>query len=232
MIDHGKRGSIRKLLASIAGFASVASVHGQTSAEEEDAREVAKLYSTKPIRVKMQDHQYVIPANYFSPKGRDEPDEMDAPAGFGFFLFLPDYNGYTQENWRNQFIRRLIQVVDVNPDARYHKSEIIFESMKRSLEPAPSVEAHGLKGHFWRNRQNRGVYWIGRRSNGEFFLLQTSLAPGEQPPDVDFSPTCRTGYFSDAEGLFISYHYSQDHMAQWRQIDDAIWAKLHSWRTA
>ena len=203
-----------------------------SAAEEEEARQVAKLYSTKPIRVRMQDRQYVIPANYFSPMERDEPDEIDAPAGFAFFLFLPDYNGYTRENWRHRFARRLIQVVDVNLNARYHKPEIIFESMKRSLEPDPSVEAHGLKGHFWRNRQNRGVHWTGRRSNGEFFLLQTSLAPGEQPSDADFSPTCRTGYFSDAEGLFISYHYSQDHMAQWRQIDDAVWAKLHSWRTA
>src|SRR5687768_6145598 len=57
-------------------------------AEQSEARKVEELYSTKPKRVFMGRREYLIPANYFGPKERNEPDTFHAnnERGFGFFL--------------------------------------------------------------------------------------------------------------------------------------------------
>lgn len=60
------------------------------AAEEQDAKEVELLYSTKPIRVHIPGREYVIPVNYFYQKGKNEPNTFDATKnGFGFFCFSP-----------------------------------------------------------------------------------------------------------------------------------------------
>jgi hypothetical protein len=46
---------------------------------------------------------------------------------------------------------------------------------------------------------------------------------------VVVNPSCQAQYYSAAEDLHIVYRYSQHHLPQWREIDDAIWAKLHKW---
>jgi hypothetical protein len=201
-------------------------------AEEQDVLEVELLYSTKPVRVQMNQREYSIAANYFGPKQRDEPAVFDAGEnGFGFFLFLPDYGGYTKENWRDPFDRRRIDVISVkavDTNSKRDDPRAQFHRLRPLLEQSPSFKLYGLEGY--RSRGARGrVTWAGTRSNGEFFFLQSSLEPGEQGSGIA-NPLCITRYYSEAEKLHISYFYSQDHIAKWQEIDDAIWAKLRSWR--
>ena len=220
-------------------------------ADEREAREVEKLYSTKPIRFRMAGQQYVVPANYFTYKGRDEVDTGNSE-GFGFFLFLPDFGGYTKENWRDQFDRRRIYVLEVKPvdknamipyslggyvkaePANYGEPRAQFQNIRALLEEIPSFKLYGLEGYRRKGagaRGTPGVTWTGTRSNGEFFFFNSSLAPGEPLRPGLTNPVCQTQYYSEQEDLFISYFYSQDHIAKWREIDDAIWEKIHSWRT-
>ena len=72
-------------------------------ATEGEAERVNRLYSVKPVRVVVGSKQWTIPANYFGPKGAERPDTFVADKYFGFVLFLPDYGGYTRENWRDPF---------------------------------------------------------------------------------------------------------------------------------
>jgi hypothetical protein len=221
-------------------------------AREDEARDVEQLYSTKPIRVRMAERKYVIPANYFGPKQRDEPDtaEIRGDQGFGLFLFLPDYGGYTKENWQDRFDHRLITVLRVSAvdknaiapisgggservkPANYGEPKARFRNVRRSLEDVPSFKLYGLEGYRWKGGEHRasGVTWTGTRSNGEFFFFESNLAPGESAPYADHNSLCQTQYYSELEDFFIAYFYSQDHISRWREIDDAIWAKLHGWR--
>lgn len=219
----------------------------RSRAENEDAREVEQLYSTKPIRFRMAGREYSVPVNYFTPKGRNEV-EWGESKGFGFFLFLPDFSGYTMENWRDQFDKRLIKVLQLSPvnknamipvlgggleritPAGYGEPKARFESHRRSLEEKPSFKEYGLEGYRWRNRQLDGVTWVGTRSNGEFFFFESSTAPGDPPRLGISNPICQVQYYSEQEALFINYRYSQEHIAKWKQIDDAIWARIHSWQ--
>jgi hypothetical protein len=201
---------------------------------EEEAAEVAEQYSSKPINVKLGSHSYRIPANYFGPKGRDQDEKFDAEqAGyFGFSLFLPDYGGYTRDNWRNKFDPRLITVLRVQlaplSPARYYEPRAMFDGMRPSLETAPSLRYYGLEGY--RPKYGRDqVTWTGTRSNGEFLFFRCHLAPGDSPQPGIVFPFCDVRYYSEKEQLVISYRYPNANFSKWREIDDAIWAKLHTW---
>jgi hypothetical protein len=219
-------------------------------AAEQEARQVASLYSTRSIRFTFGKHRYEVSANYFGPKDFQDWPKKPTIDGFGFFLFRPDYAGYTKENWRDPFDRRKITVVwieqveknaigiftdgtrrPLSPDR--FDPRVRFESA-RSLLEEKSVQLYGLTVYRNRGGDNTpGAVWAGHRSNGEFFWFRSSLAPGQAkrngyPPN----PLCDVRYYSEKEDLSIVYRYSQDHVADWREIDDAIWAKIHQWRVA
>jgi hypothetical protein len=222
-------------------------------AREEEAKAVERLYSVRPIRFALGKHTYEIPANYFGPK-----DLRDWPTGskverFGFDLFRPDYGGYTKENWRDPFDRRKITVVSLNEVNKYaigrftdgtrrplspdrFDALVRFERIRSSLE-TQSSELHGLTVYSYKAFRDGsvrpGAVWAGHRSNSEFFWFRTSLAPGQPkrngyPPN----PQCDVRYYSEQEDLEIVYRYSQVHVADWREIDDAVWTKIRQWRVS
>jgi len=215
-------------------------------AEEEEARDVERLFSIKPIRVRMGGREWLIPANYFGPKGRDKPDSLDLDY-FGFHLFLPDYRGFDKENWRDPFDSRQIHVFDVSSvdktqmipasgggtklitPAQYGDPQAQFANSRSSLEAHPSLRANGLVGYRDLNPDSP-IVWTGTRSNGEFFFFSATLAPGERPSPGRSNPLCQADYYSEKEDLRVAYRYSQQNFAKWLAIDGAIWAKLHQWR--
>ncbi len=219
-------------------------------AEEAEASEVERLYSTRPVRFTFAGHKYAVPANYFAPKDDRYEGLNTESKGFGFYLFLPDYGGYTKSNWQDPFDRRKITVTGIeqvekiamgtftdgsrqplSPDR--FDPRVTFERSKSRLEDK-SVQLYGLT--VYRNRggdNSPGAVWTGTRSNGEFFWFRSSLAP-RQPKQDGYppNPQCDVRYYSEKEDLAIVYRYSQDHVAKWREIDDAIWSKIRGWRVS
>lgn len=218
-------------------------VEGMRRAREEDIKAVEALYSTKLHRVLLGDLEYQFPINYITPRGRDEPNTFVATNyGFGFYLFLPDFGGYTKQNWRDQFDLQLITVSRVrrfNPgktkndaierSSRHGDPWESYQVLKQFYRDTPSFKSYGLEGYKSRG-QNSRVLWTGQRSDGDFVFLLTSLAPGVAPKPGITNPQCVVRYLNRKDGLYIDYRYSQDHLEKWRDVDDGIWAKLNSWR--
>jgi hypothetical protein len=219
-------------------------------AEQQEQEQVERLYSTKPIRVLLGKREFRVPANYFSPKKRNEPDRfVPDESGFGFSVFLPDYGGFTKENWRQGWFHpdliKVTQLKLVDKDALVTSSDgkkrpqrpemwgdpvAGYRNLKRLFEEVPAFNIHGLEGYRrGGGGATPGVLWTGHRSNGEFFVLQTTLEPGQQPLPGRYS-FASTQYYSEQEDLFIAYRYPQPRLEMWREIDAAIWSKLHSWR--
>jgi hypothetical protein len=161
---------------------------GGRYAVEGEQRQVEIHYSTKPRRVFIADREYVVPANYLGPKQGNEPDELrTGNSGFGFSLFLPDFSGYTTDNWRDPFDRHRIDIVRVAkvntreliriPDgthrrvkpSAYGDPSARFANRRSRLEDAPSFQMFGLEG-YRRRGPSPEVVWTGKRSNGEFFF--------------------------------------------------------------
>jgi hypothetical protein len=217
--------------------------------EEQEAKQVELLYSTKPKRIILANREYRIPSNFFGPKERDEPNTCDAnERGFGFYLFLPDCSGYTRENWRDPFDARLITVVNVRtvdkkamvpmtdgklqpirPEG-YGEPRAAFRNYRALLESNPTYRAYGLDGYRLKNAgPESSVTWVGTRSNGEFFFFDSTLPPDVPAPSGSY-PSCQVRYYSEQEDLHVVYRYAEANLDKWREIDDAIWIKLKTWR--
>ena len=193
-------------------------------AQEQDRRRVGLHFSTKPIRVHLARQEFILPANYLTPQGRDLPSTMEANA-LQFVVFLPEFEGFTKTNWeQGWFNRERIDVIEVSEDNAHRTPQRIFDVLKSISEPIPFREVAGLSG-YRRKNGNRGVTWSGNRRTGEFFCLETSSAPDDQLLQ-DAYPTCRVQYFRRSKKMFLAYQYSMDHLKLWEQIDEAIWDKL------
>jgi len=219
------------------------------SAFAQDAADVERLFSEKPILVRVGAQEYLLPRNHLTPKGAAERDTVRY-SYLAFYLFLPDYGGYTKDNWQEgAFHEQLIDVmtvqpVDKNAKSRTTKGEIVpaspasygepkaqFQNIRRLLEKTPSLHLAGLEGHRAVNHPSvKTITWVGTRANGEFFFFRSPFAPGEGPvPGVQY-PHCRVRYYSEKEDLYIAYAYKQQHIERWREIDTRIWQKIKEWR--
>jgi hypothetical protein len=197
-------------------------------AKERDARDTERLYSTKPTRVTLGKQVYAVPANFISPKGQNEPSPIK-PDKLALVFFLPDFSGYTKDNWHDPFDPARITVSELSA-SQYELSERErFDGLKRSLEDKPSILEYGLEAYYRRNRANKGLVWVGRRSDGSFFYFRTTSAPGEPGRPGRF-PLCDVRYYDTSANLFIAYRYALDHIHMWRAIDDGIWGRIHEWR--
>jgi hypothetical protein len=251
MLDcaHERRSVLRLLAVSALPLAwTIEHANAESAAELRQARKVELLYSTKPIRVLLGRREYSVPANYFGPREKNERATIDAgKTGFAFVLFLPDYGGFTTQNWRDPFDRSRIDVMWLKQEntkarvrgsdgtykraapASYGDPKARFDNGRDLLEAQPSFKMYGLEGYRRRDSGRWTVTWTGHRSNGEFFFFDSSYPPQHQVPHGT-NPLCAMQYYSHAEDLHIAYRYSQDHIEKWREIDDAIWEKIHVWR--
>lgn len=198
-------------------------------AEEQEAKEVERLYSAKVIEVALRTKSFRVPVNYMTPKGKDEPLTLEVDT-ISVVMFLPDFVGYTKENWSDPFDPNRITVATLSAEGSSRSESEKFAALRPLLEDQPSLRSYDLKGYFYKNRENKGIYWTGYRSDGSFFYLESSLAPGEPRPFPHFFPLCSTRYYSASEQLYIAYRYPMQHMSVWRAIDDGIWARIREWR--
>ena len=204
-------------------------------------------FSTKPIKIKLKDSDkiFVIPGNYFSPHEKNTRDEEKLQR-FGFTLFLPNYEGFSidmAEEYpkRSKHWDDMIWVLRVNPEAKFviqdgkevplppnvwGEPKALFKIRTNGLELLR--EEHDLKCYgkkSWIGLGN-GLPCIGTRSNGELLVMWAT-----DPPQQEGIPyMCDVRYYSEQEQLYIEYRFSRHQFAKWREIDDAIWAKLHAWQ--
>lgn len=222
---------------------------GMQAAKEREAAKVARLFSTKLIRVRVGTTEYVLPRNFLTYKGAEEPDVLEYEY-LMFVLFLPEFGGYSISNWEESWFHKqridVLQLRSVDKHAtvplagggttlvqpaNYGEPRARFSNLKALLETRPSLHQFGLEGYRQKNYPTvRIVTWTGTRSNGEFVFFQSSFGPAESPEKGMIRGHCDVRYYSDKEDLYVAYRYDQGHIAKWRDIDDAIWTKIKQWR--
>jgi hypothetical protein len=180
------------------------------------------------MRIELQGttNSFVIPRNYFGAHNASYPNYKQLP-WFGFRLFFPDFNGYSREtaNLDNLvgILDNEIRILDVkapevigdgsslgDPKASYRRVAPTASNWPRSV--------YGLDCAAYRQDPDAAMVCLGKRSNGQLLFMTIG----------DSGETCDVSY--DAEGVYIHYRYSRALLADWRQIDDAVWEKLHAWR--
>lgn len=157
-----------------------------------------------------------------------------------FDFFLPDYSGYTIQNYRNDSDENKVEVVylhagdphEADPGAAgEYPPNMLKRSLKDFLNPNDYQDRYGLRCYRGRTLHDR-ITCYGRRESQrrEDILLSARVPP--YGPEVTF-PTLQARYFSKRYGgVRIAWRTHVKNLPRWREIDAQIWKFIEAWNVA
>ncbi|MBV8909495.1 MAG: hypothetical protein JOZ89_01925 [Gammaproteobacteria bacterium] len=152
-----------------------------------------------------------------------------------FDFFLPDFSGYTLQNYRNDTDPRRVEVVylhagnpheaDADAPGEYPPN-MLKRALAQSLNAASYTDQYGLRCYRGREPSPR-LTCYGPRGDAEDIML-TTLEPPYAPGDF---PQLQARYFSRRYGgVRIAWRTSVQNLPQWRGIDGQIWKFIDAWK--
>jgi hypothetical protein len=157
-----------------------------------------------------------------------------------FDFFLPDFSGYTLQNYRNDFDENKVEVVylhagdshEADPDAPgEYPPNMLRRSLKDLLNPNDYKDMYGLRCYKGRVLTDR-LTCYGRRdaAAGEDILLYVPLAQDAAPNSF---PMLKANYFSRRYGgVRIAWRTHVRNLPRWHDIDAQIWKFIDAWQVA
>jgi len=157
-----------------------------------------------------------------------------------FDFFLPDFSGYTLQNYRNDFDANKVEVVylhagdphEADPDAPgEYPPNMLKRSLRDLLNPDDYKDMYGLRCYQGRVLTDR-LTCYGRRdaAAGEDILLYVPLAQDAAP---NAFPMLKANYFSRRYGgVRIAWRTHVRNLPRWHDIDAQIWKFIDTWNVA
>jgi hypothetical protein len=157
-----------------------------------------------------------------------------------FDFFLPDFSGYTLQNYQNDFDENKVEVVylhagdphEADPDAPgEYPPNMLKRSLTGLLDANDYKDLYGLRCYKGRVQVDR-LACYGRRDpqSGEDIMLTTLAAP--YPEGVTF-PQMQARYFSKQYGgVRIAWRTHVRNLPRWQEIDAQIWKFIATWNVA
>ncbi len=157
-----------------------------------------------------------------------------------FDFFLPDYSGYTLQNYRNNLHPHKVEVVylhagdphEADPGAPgAYPPNMLERSLREQLDPHDYQDLYGLRCYRGRVLTDRlACYGVRDAAAHEDILL---YVPVSSDPAVNPFPMIRANYFSRRYGgVRIAWRTPAQNFPQWRAIDAQIWKFIESWNVA
>jgi hypothetical protein len=169
-----------------------------------------------------------------------DPKDIPTVESIGFQFFMPDYSGYTPQNYMDDFNDNLVNVeriepsdpAQMQPDAPgYYPPNMLKRSMA-ILAADKGEDRFGLRCYPPRESPvpPRELTCYGQRgAKGEYIMLDTYVAPFT--PGT--YPTMQARYFSPHfGGVVIVWRTSAKNFPHWDEIDTQIWKFVTAWATA
>ncbi len=196
-----------------------------------------------PVRITAQ-LSLAIPLQYersaIEPGGPPAPPAARSDHGeVHFDFFLPDFSGYTLQNYRNDSDANKVEVVylhagnprEADPDAPgEYPPNMLKRSLQEVLDPDHYQDQYGLRCYQWRTAKGRISCYGRRDATGEDIMLAALVAP--YPADISF-PEMQARYFSKRYGgVRISWRTHLRNLPRWREIDAQIWKFIAAWNVA
>jgi hypothetical protein len=157
----------------------------------------------------------------------------------GFDFFLPDFGGYTPDNYRQPFHQDRVEVVSlqaVEPrtDGRPPTYSDVDGAISRltgiELVPDQFEDVHGLRCFAGPVPANSRRTCVGERLQGERMLLQILVPP--YAPGIT-NPIMQTTYHTKLYGgLQVTWRAHMKHFARWLEIEQQIWKFVDAWNVA
>ena len=157
-----------------------------------------------------------------------------------FDFFLPDFTGYTLENYRNESDENRVEVIylhagdahEADPDAPgEYPPNMLKRSLKDLLNPNDYQDMYGLRCYQGRARSER-ITCYGRRdaASKEDIMLNAAVPPYSEGVTL---PLMQARYFSTRYGgVRIAWRTHVRNFSRWREIDAQIWKFIDAWNVA
>jgi hypothetical protein len=160
---------------------------------------------------------------------------------FAFNFYMPDFKGYTKNNYDKNFDDEAVNVVSIRfvgmgaeqPDAPGFYPPNVFKRIVESPNPRFNLEKYenkfGLRCYETINNEDIGNECYGLRDsiNNEFILLKMKMPPYESWVK---SPQMQANYFTPQYGgLEIIWRTHVKHFSRWQEIDSQIWKFMADW---
>lgn len=152
-----------------------------------------------------------------------------------FDFFLPQFSGYTLENYRSDTDPNRVEVIyvhagnahEADPDAPgEYPPNMLKRALAQSLNPGDYKDQYGLRCYQGRDPSAR-LTCYGPRADGEDIMLTTQQAP-YAPGDF---PQMQARYFSKRYGgVRIAWRTSVQNLPRWREIDAQVWKFIDAWK--
>ena len=156
-----------------------------------------------------------------------------------FDFFLPDFSGYTLQNYRDEANPSKVEIVylhgsdphEADPDAPgEYPPNMLKRLLKDTFNPAAYEDRYGLRCYRGRVITDR-LACYGRRygAGGEDILLYVPQPPFPQ----DVPPQIQARYFSKQYGgVRIAWRTHVKNLPRWREIDTQIWKFIEAWKVS
>lgn len=175
------------------------------------------------------------------PLAIDKIPEVDT---IGFQMFMPDFSGYTPENYKREFSPDIVEILQIQPAPLSYAepdapgSHPPNQFKRTSAQPSIMFDLTKFKDEFGLRCYERNdpdfplSYCYGKRdeSLGEFILLNVM-----DPPYNDYivNPQIQTKYFTKQYGgMEIVWRTSMKNLPRWHEIDQQIWKYIDTWNIA
>ncbi len=155
-----------------------------------------------------------------------------------FDFFLPDFSGYTLQNYRNDLDQNKVEVIylhagdphEADPGAAgEYPPNMLKRALQDLLDPHDYRDMYGLRCYKGRVLTDR-LTCYGRRDAAarEDILLYVPVPPSQSP-----FPTMKANYFSRRYGgVRIAWRTHVKNLPRWQEIDAQIWKLIDSWNVA
>jgi hypothetical protein len=157
-----------------------------------------------------------------------------------FDFFLPDFHGYTLQNYRNEFDENKVEIVylhagdshEADPDAPgEYPPNMLKRLLREFLNPSQYKDMYGLRCYQGRVLTDR-LTCYGPRDQAlkEDILLYVPVAPEPSPNSF---PMLKANYFSQSYGgVRIAWRTHVRNLPRWHDIDAQIWKLVEAWKVA
>lgn len=155
-----------------------------------------------------------------------------------FDFFLPDFTGYTLQNYRNESDENKVEVIylhagdmhEAEPDAPgEYPPNMLRRALKELVDPKDYKDLYGLRCYKGRALTDR-LACYGRRDEktGEDILIYVPIPP--YAPDVTF-PMMQARYFSKRYGgVRVAWRTHVKNLPRWHEIDAQVWKFIDAWK--
>jgi hypothetical protein len=156
----------------------------------------------------------------------------------GFSFFLPDYSGYTANNFQQDFDTSRVDVVSIEPAnprqadpgaPGFWPPNMIKRVLKVGIVGEP-FDRYGLRCYHTVVAPKSPVtcYGVSDAGHGEDILLEVFLPPYSN--DYITLPLMQAVYFTKRYGgLQLIWRTSADNFSHWREINLKIWNFVETW---